>query len=194
MKRLRSVTLSAIAITMTTPVLSLEFANEEAAAAFFKEAERGLQIIQKNMEKGITDDAALKEAIRLIFEMDSIENPIVYTQALSKKLEVPDKRMTNILEAMIRDKLLAIEKEKAASVSLGVGELFPLLKTFPDYDMLPILKECALSKDGRIRQFTRQTAEKIITNLKEKDKTEDAARFTDFLNELKQAEQAKGIP
>ena len=194
MKRLRSVTLSAIAITMTTPVLSLEFANEEAATAFFKEAERGLQIIQKNMEKGITDDAALKEAIRLIFEMDSIENPIVYTQALSKKLEVPDKRMTNILEAMIRDKLLAIEKEKAASVSLGVGELFPLLKTFPDYDMLPILKECALSKDGRIRQFTRQTAEKIITNLKEKDKTEDAARFTDFLNEMKQAEQAKDNP
>jgi hypothetical protein len=123
-------------------VASIKFVNEEAAEAFFAKEEQKLQEVRENMKKGITDDMTLKEAISTLFRMPfTIEEPVSYTRDLVQKIEIPHKRVMTVLEDMIREKKIAIEKGKGDSVNWNISELLLLLGTFPDYDILPLIKE-----------------------------------------------------
>jgi len=197
MKRmLQLLVLNVIAITMVTPTWALLFKDKEQADAYFARERRVVQKIREGVENGKTDDEALREAIASIFEMslsyyETMGDPIPYTQNLLKEVEMPKERQIKIFEYMIRARLAVIEKGEKMTTLVRIGDLLSMLEGVQDYDILPMLKECALSKDGRVRNIVIQTTEKTIANLKEKNKPDDIAKFITFLNEMKQAEQAK---
>ena len=112
-------------------------------------------MVRDGMEKGITDDEALKNVIRSIFEMSSVvehvASPISYTRWFAREVGVPRERLTKVLEDMIRENLSVIEKysEKVTAPEL-TNHLMILLGTFPDYDIAPLAKEILQAKDSRI--------------------------------------------
>ena len=148
------ITLSKMIVAMTTPVLSWDFVSGEAAANHFAAVNRRLQVAHENFEKGKTDDTALKEGISSIFMMILAlpnENPFAYTQELMLKNEIPHERQIKILEEMIHEILSILKKGENLKDPPVVVDYIDMLGTFPDYDLLPLLKECLNSTNGEIR-------------------------------------------
>jgi len=171
--------------------LALMFEDAEQRKVYFERERQALQKTREGMEKGKTDDEALRESICLIFNMSiTIEEPIVYTQNLMGKVEMPKERQIAIFEEMVRERVVVYEKDEVISSPImpRIIDLLVMLDAIPDYNILPILKECALSKSERIRGVAKRTTEKIIERLNEDNKTNEVTKFTAFLSEMKQAE------
>jgi len=186
-KVLTLVALGVIAVTRSTPVLSLEFTDEAAANAFFAEEAQAFQKMRENMEKGKTDSEALQEAIDVIFWLhlgNAIDDPILYAQNLMKEVGIPREQQIKTLEGIVREQLSAIEKNEKIATAVHIVDLLPMLEVLPDYDMLPILKECALSKNDRVRATASVIAKKNIASLEEKKQTADAEKFIAFITEV----------
>jgi len=175
MKRMMTViTIGVVAVTVTRPALSLEFVDQAAADADGVRQAQRFNAVRENMEKGKTDDAALKEAIRLVFGMRLLlkdENPIAYTQEYMSDLKIPRERQIKTFEDMIRENLSAQEKDEKIDPPYRVAEFIDMLGTFQGYEVLPLLRECLKSKNEIIRN--------------------GATRRYDKIMEMKQAEQPK---
>ena len=192
-KLLTLITLGAIIITMTPPVLARRFKDKEHQDAYFEREREAFQKARDNMGQGKTNSVAISEAIEIIFGLYFIggtpEGATRYTQNLMEEIGVPKEQQIKTLEYMTRERLSAIEKDEKILTPIRVLELLPMLAAIPDYDMLPILKESAPSKDGRIRATALRITEDIIATLQENNQTNDIAKLTAFLAELRQPEQ-----
>ena len=145
---------SIIAAATTTPVLALRFKDQEQAEAYFARERRAFQNIHENMERSKTDDKAFKLAVDIVFGLhftDAVENPIQYTQNLIKKFEIPQERQIKILQDMVHERLSVIEKGETMTTAFRIADLLTMLEDIPNYDVLPLLQECVLSKDERVR-------------------------------------------
>jgi len=147
------ITAGILAGTPMASVLSLEFINEEAAEAYLAMQEEMRQEIQETLRKGITDDTALRDAIRRVRHLGS--SPEELTGNMRRLVEatgIPHERVINALEDMILRTLSAIEEDESKIASVGISGVMPLLEAFPDHDILPIVKECLKSKSSHIRR------------------------------------------
>ena len=85
---------------------------------------------------------------------------------------------------MIREDLFALKKDETnGSVSRSVTRLIPLLEAFPDHDMLPLVKDCLLSKLSNVhgvalRTYMNIEGAKAIPALREIFETENLAENT----------------
>ena len=151
MKKALTIVTSIIAATLTAPVLS-EFASEEAAVRIAARQEQRRQQIQEMMRKGITDDAALREAIRQMPYLGTYPEELTGNlRKLVETTEIPHERVIKTVESMIREMLSAVERNERDSISWSTADLIPMFKVFPDYDVLPIIQECLVSKNETVR-------------------------------------------
>jgi len=179
------VTLNVVALTTT--VLALDYVNEKAMEEDIAIKRQAEQKVQELMEKGKTDDAAIQEAIRVIPLIDFDINPVDYLTGLIQETEIPSERVVKVVADMIRKKLVAIEKDKPDSVAWDYYLVFSLFRAFPDYDILPIVKESLKSKDEHIRfyalgTYASRTGEKSIPLLR--DIIENKRLSEDYRNQL----------
>jgi hypothetical protein len=156
-KVMTSITTGIVIATMTAPVLSIEYADDAALAVATEERALAHKIIRETMQKGVTDDAALRNAIRLIGISEEPKENIAHAQELARELKIPDKRLVEALEYMIRENLSAIEKDEKIDSVLRVVGFLEMLEIFPNYDALSFVKKCLLSKDEKIRYYAVKT-------------------------------------
>jgi len=175
-----------IAVTTTITVLALD-GPPEAIALEFKQRAQRVQKVRELMEKGKTDDVAVKEAIHLIPLIDFDVNPADYLTKLLQETEISPARVAKIVAGMVREKITAIEKDNPDSVPLDFYLVFSLFRVFPDYDILPIVKESLRSKDEHIRfyalgTYASRTGMKSIPLLREA--MENKRLNDDYRNQL----------
>jgi len=186
-KTLALITLNAIILTMATPTLALQFENEEDARAYFAEVAQAFQKLRENVERGKTNSEALREAVDSVFWLhlgNIIETPILYAQNLMKEVGIPREQQIKTLEDMIREQLSIIEKNGKIATAVHVIDLLPMLEAIPNYDMLPILKECASSRNNHIRLVALGIIEKTNVPLKAGNKPDDMEKITGFVKEM----------
>jgi len=120
------------------------------------EARRKLsQEINENFEKGKTDDYALKKAILSLCEiivLDTNFDPFIYVVEDMTRMEIPRERQKQGLENIIREILVVAEKDEKNEELSRFYIFVKMLGMFPDYDLLPILKEGIKSKNEIIRE------------------------------------------
>jgi len=165
MKKVMTLTLlGVVAATVAKTALSVEYIDEAAAQAAFDKEMQARQRTQEIMQKGKTDDTALKDALVLAFGVSFEQDlNVVFAKELMRAIEIPRERQIRVLEGMVREGLSALEKDKAASVRWDTSyDVLPLLETIPSYDALPIVKECLKSKSEDIRY----NATKTYVNMK----------------------------
>ena len=148
------ITTSLFAVTTAMKVLCMEFEDDAAAAKYLEGLIQEAKIIEDNFEKGKTDDDALKKAIRLhlFVILDALDkNPALDEIDHMHRLGFPRERQIKILEEMVRENLFSIKKKVEAD-DLFLNEfLLDMLKTFKEYDIMPILNECLNSQNEEIR-------------------------------------------
>jgi len=163
------ISLSIVTLTMARPVASISYKDEAAAARAKEEYRQKILTLNANFEKGKTDDVALKEAINSLFEIlefSPIINPHIYIVEDMTRMGIHRKRQIQGLENIIRKTLFDFENDIKTDSPYLIYDCLIMLRTFPEYDMLPILKECVKSKN------------EIIHN--------DAQRYYNMIMEMKQ--------
>jgi len=167
-KMMKLITLNIVAVSMTTTMFAIEFVDQAAADAFAKRQQEESQRINENMEKGKTDDTALKEAICSLFGMITLLtdfDPVTYVVEDMHRLGIPRERQIQGLENITRGMLSAVEKDEKNDDTYWVLEFIAMLGTFSDYDILPLLRECLDSKNEVIRNGAMKRYNIIMENL-----------------------------
>ena len=85
----------------------------------------------------------------MIFSILCLEEPdasIAIVQVYMREYEIPEKLLIKALEHSVRTHLSIVAKDELASFSSGADRSMTMLGTFPDYDMLPLVKEFFLSR------------------------------------------------
>jgi len=112
------------------------------------------------MRQGITNDVALKGAIRTISEMEfSIPEPVSYTRWLAHEAGIPRERLITVLEDVIREGISVTEKDGEdiktyEAARSDIIDCMMILGTFPNYNMLPLVKEGLKSQDDIVRSIS----------------------------------------
>jgi len=157
-------------ITMTMPVLSREFDNPEAATAYYEKWRQTVLELEEAIAKSKTNDALLKDAVFRLSQYLQAEGGMdaggmrgEYLLVVSglkrayQKAEISQERAIRIQEEMVREKLSAIEKDVPDSIPWGLYDVLPLFGVFPDYEALPIFKECLQTKTENSRRNAMET-------------------------------------
>ena len=160
-KSLTLVTANIIAVFATTHVLSLEFASEEDADAYFAAEERAWQKIHENIKEGVTDDIKIKEAILSSFEMgsmpeSSIEGAIVNVKKSMNEAGIPQERQIKILDIIVRENLSFINvninnHDACIMPKTYILDSLKMLESFQNYNLVPLLQECFKSNNDYVR-------------------------------------------
>ena|GEM_PF-1693193 len=143
---MRKLSLFLIFITFgTAAVPSVTMADEidispEEHAARLKEQKRLAQDIREKMEKGVTDDTALRDALHMMLTSPyfiGVDAWIMLTKELLQEFKIPQERAAKILEGIAREKLAAMERGEWDNQYYTVIRMFD---AFPDYDSFNIFK------------------------------------------------------
>ena len=142
--------LSIVALTAITTVFALEFIDQAGYEAhlvrrkeLFQIAKDKIQQAQKN-----NDEAVLSEATDLIFSILCLEEPetsIAIVQVYMREYEIPQELLIKALEHSVRTNLSIMAKDELANYT--ASESIQMLGTFQNHDMLPLVKECLLSRE-----------------------------------------------
>ena len=166
---------------MTTTVLAMEFENQAAADRHAERMEQEYLDFIDNLEKGKTDDAALKEAILSIYlssfysrEINQqTEEPLVWTVASLRERGITHERLIQGLEnIIIQEALSTFEEGEKAEELFMTGLYVAMLGIFPDYDLLPILQKCLNSKNEKVRVSAQKGYDFIMEKAQEPPKEE----------------------
>jgi len=139
----------------------------------------------------VTDDVALKEAIQSIVKMPlTIPTPVSYTKELSRNVGIPDERVTTAIEEMIYEKLSDLKKneEDSNNISWDIISLLPLLDAFPEYEIMPLLKECLQVTDEKVRDEATKRHNIIMGKTQEPPNPQNGVTPEDKKNDAKQSE------
>ena len=159
-KVLQLVTL--VTVVMTTTAFSQDYVDEKAMEADIAIQAQMMRSLRESIEKGKTDDMALKEVIRLIpFTSLWVDEQVGNFAGLVQESGIATNRVTTVMEGMIREVLSAVEKNEKGRVSWGIGDVLPLFEAFPKYDASPIIKECINSKSEDYRLYALQVYAEI---------------------------------
>jgi|GEM_PF-2971215 len=119
-------------------------------------------LIRETRQKALTDDVALKKLIRMNYDVNfgSYSSGSLISdmrERASRKDAGEDgislEREIKVMESMVREGLTALEKnEKEYQSYDDVVSCTLMLGALPDYDILPLLKECLKSKSEGLRR------------------------------------------
>ena len=162
MKRILQFIILSIAATTAMKVRSTEIdMDNPKSVAHWAQID---ELIRQTRQKALTDDEALKELIRMNYDVNfgsySTGMLISGMRERASKNDVDEggislQREIKVMERMVRDGLSVLEKngqehqayDDVVSCTLMLGAL-------PDYDILPLLKECIKSKIEGVRRNT----------------------------------------
>jgi len=106
------------------------------------------------MEKSVTDDEALREVIKFIYEMShmAIVEFVSYTRFIARDVGVPRERLIKVLEELIHENLSVIDKGGAdIHAPRYTNHLIILLGTFPGYDIFPLVERCFKTNNDAVQ-------------------------------------------
>jgi len=157
--------LSVTAATITTPVLSIQFASREDAARFFAIEQQRWQERNERIKSAFSndDDVALKkEIVDLCNRIALRGTQSGVLQDIMCDYEVPPKKTLQVLREMIRDGLSTLEEVSDIRHEHALNELFvvtELLYVLPESEeTLALIQECLQSKN----QYVRARVENIV--------------------------------
>jgi len=164
------ITLCVVTVTITKGVASISFGSQAEEDAWEEEHRRLVKEMDAYFEKGKTNDAALKAAICLLFPMTAFaptDNPFVYIAEDMTRLGISRERQIQGLENIIRGMLSAVERDEEIDDPFDALTFLDTLRTYSDYDILPILKESMQSKNGIIRDHATKCYNAVMEKVQE---------------------------
>ena len=140
--------LGIVVVIMTTPAFSLSIDpnNPEHYAAIAQRAGR----LREAKPKALAgDDTALREVIRVFEEINAgSHTPGIEIKNMNELMEfgISKERLIKVLEGMIRENVSVIKESEKGSRAYNraraeFDDCMMMLDAFPDYEILPLLKE-----------------------------------------------------
>ena len=153
MKRtLMLVTLGIASVIMAKQLFFVDYIDAEAMERDMARMAQLVRDAQAKMMKGKTNDAELKEAIRLIPKTSFVTEEWAKNLAqIVRESEISQDQVITMLEKMTREKVSAVEKGESDYGQWGTFEEIYLFAAFPKYDARPIIEECLRSTSNGVR-------------------------------------------
>jgi len=143
-----------IASLTAIKVLAISLDGDEATQMAYWDKMDDLFI--QTRQKALTDDNALIKLIRMSYDISFgsfssgilIEDMRVRAEKSSEYDEIPLKREINVMESMVREGLIVMKKgeknqeEEFHQAYLDIDCCVMMLAAIPNYDVMPLLKEC----------------------------------------------------